>query len=255
MKPASETLSTVERAFEVVHALQAIDGARVTELADEMEMAPSTAYKYLATLRQEGYLVKEGDEYHVGLRFLWPGTYAKHRKDGYRYSIQKVREIAEETGERAQFVVEENGRGIYLHTEASTPTAVQTDRRAGTTRHLNASASGKVILAHLPEARIEEIIEAYGLPAETERTITDREALYDELDAIRERGVAFNDEESITGLRAVGVPVRETVDGSVLGALSVSGPSNRLTGSLYREELPDMLLGYANEIELNITYS
>jgi len=255
MTKQSATLSTVERAFEMVHTLHDMEGARVSELASEMDMAPSTAYKYLTTLQQLGYLVKDGDEYQIGLKFLWPGTYARHCKEGYQFSIEKVKQIAEETGERAQFVVEENGRGIYLHTEASKSTAVQTDRRAGISRHLHSSASGKAILAHLPETRIEEIIETNGLPAETEDTITNRGELYDELEKIRESEVAFNDEESVTGLRAVGVPVKETVDGFVLGSLSVSGPSNRLAGSVYREELPNLLLGYANEIELNIRYS
>lgn len=255
MKAHKATLSTVERAFEILHTVHDLEGARVSELASELDMAPSTAYKYLASLQEVGYVVKEGDEYNVALKFLWLGTYAKHRKDGYRFSIEKVQEIAEETGERAQFVVEENGRGIYLHTEASKPTAVETDRRAGTSRYLHASASGKAILANLPESRVEEILDIHGLPAETPDTITDEGELFDELAEIRDTGIAFNDEESVAGLRAVGVPVKENIDGFVLGSLSVSGPSNRLTGDVFREDIPDLLLGYANEIELNTRYS
>jgi len=249
-----ETLSTIERGFEVVRTLRQMSGARVTELAEELDMAPSTAHKYLATLAQERFVVKEGDEYHVGLEFLDLGTYAKNRKKGYRLSVPKVREIAEETGERAQFVVEEYGRGIYLHTEASEARAVLIDRRAGIRRYLHSSAAGKAILANLPEHRVDEIIDEHGLPAETEHTITDREELREELARIRETNVSYNNEESVDGLRAVGVPVHGA-DGLVLGSLSVSGPSNRLKGSLYREEIPDLLLGHANEIELNIRYS
>jgi DNA-binding IclR family transcriptional regulator len=253
-KRPSETLSTIERGFEVARALRELGGARVTELAEELDMAPSTAHKYLSTLAKERFVVKEGDVYHVGLEFLDLGTYAKNRKKGYRLSIPKVREISEETGERAQFVVEEYGRGIYLHTEASDARAVLTDRHAGIRRYLHSSAAGKAILANLPDHRIDEIIDEHGLPAETEHTITDREHLLDELDQIRESNVAYNNEESVEGLRAVGVPVRGA-DGFVLGSLSVSGPSNRLKGPLYREEIPDLLLGHANEIELNIRYS
>lgn len=250
----SETLSTLERGFEVTRTLRELGGARVTELAEALDIAPSTAHKYLATLAQERFVVKEGDEYHVGLEFLDLGTYAKNRKKGYRLSIPKVRDISEETGERAQFVVEEYGRGIYLHTEASEARAVSTDRRAGIRRYLHASAAGKAILANLPEYRIDEIIEEHGLPAETSRTITDREELLEELANVRKSNVAYNNEESVEGLRAVGVPVCGT-DGLVLGALSVSGPSNRMKGPLYREEIPDLLLGHANEIELKIRYS
>lgn len=249
-----ETLSTVKRAFEVVDTLREMEGARVTELAEEHDIAPSTAHKYLATLDQEGFAVKEGDVYHVGLDFLDLGTYAKNRKPGYRLSTEKVREIAEETGERAQFVVEEHGRGIYLHTEASNSGAVLMDRRNGIHRYLHSTASGKAILAHLPDDRVNEIIDEHGLPAETEQTITDRDALFEELERIREDGVAYNDEESVEGLRSVGVPVKGS-DGFVFGSLSVSGPSNRLKDTVYREEIPDQLLGHANEIELNVRYS
>jgi DNA-binding IclR family transcriptional regulator len=249
-----ETLSTIERGFEVVRTLREMGGARVTELAEELDMAPSTAHKYLATLAKERYVVKEGDEYHVGLEFLDLGTYVKNRKKGYRLSIPKVREIAEETGERAQFVVEEYGRGIYVHTEASDARAVLTDRRAGVHRYLHSSAAGKAILANLPDYRVDEIIDEHGLPAETDQTITDRDELFEELAEISETNVAYNNEESVEGLLAVGVPIQGP-EGLVLGSLSVSGPSNRLKGPLYTEEIPDLLLGHANEIELNIRYS
>lgn len=249
----TETLSTVERAFDIIHTLRDMEGARVTELASEMDMATSTAHKYLATLASENYVVKEGDEYHIGLQFLDLSTYAKNRKDGYRFSTQKVREIAEETGERAQFVVEEGGIGIYVHTEAIGTRAVLINRRTGIQRHLHSTAAGKAILAELPEQRVEDIISEHGLPAETEHTITDHDTLIEELDEIRERGIAYNDEESVEGLRAVGVPVQGP-SGVPLGALSVSGPSNRLRGEVFREELPNVMLGYANEVELNIRY-
>lgn len=253
-QPVSETLSTVHRAFEVIDVLRDLEGARVTELATELDVAPSTAHKYLATLEAEKCVIKEGDEYHVGLEFLDIGTYAKYRKKGYRLCTQKVTEIAQETGERVQFVVEEHGLGIYLDTEASDENAVMIDRRDGVHRHLHATAAGKAILAELPEHRADEIIDRHGLPAETDRTITDRDALFEELAGIREDGIAYNDEESVEGLRAVGVPVFRP-NGLVLGAFSMSAPSNRLRGSRYREEVPNVLLGHANEIELNLRYA
>jgi DNA-binding IclR family transcriptional regulator len=240
--------------FEVIDVLRDLDGARVIELAEELDVVPSTAHKYLATLEAENCVIKEGDEYHIGLEFLDIGTYAKYRKRGYRLCTQKVAEIAKETGERVQFVVEEHGLGIYVDTEATDENAVMIDRRDGVHRHLHATAAGKAILAELPEHRVAEIIVQHELPAETDRTITSRDALYDELEEIRETGIAFNDEESVEGLRAIGVPVFQP-NGLVLGAFSMSAPSNRLQGSRYREEVPNILLGHANEIELNLRYS
>lgn len=248
------TLGTLERGFEIVSLLMRRDGARVTEVADELDIAPSTAHKYLATLYDERLVIKEGDEYQVGMRFLTIGGYAKQRKPAYEVATKKIRSLAEQTGERAQFVVPEHGRAIYVETIVSDPTAVMTNRRNGKVRYLHSSAAGKAILSHYTEEAVDEVVDRWGLPAETDHTITDRDDLFEELARVERDGVAFNDEESIDGLRSVGAPVT-TSEGTVIGAISVSGPANRLKGPRFREELPDVLLGVVNEIELTIAYS
>jgi len=246
------TLETLNRTIQIVEALEELDGAGVTELADYLDLPPSTIHGYLSTLEENRCLIKEGKEYNIGLWFLVQGGYASVRKKGFRLAKQKVKELATETGERAQLHVEEHGRGIYLHTE-SHENAVQIDARIGKETHLHASAAGKSILANLPERRVDEIIDRWGLPLITAHTITDRDELEDELESIRKRGFSFNYSESVEGLRACGVPVTNP-DGSILGALSVSGPANRMQGDWFEEELPQLLLGSANEIELNIAY-
>ncbi len=248
------TLGTIERGFEVISLLMERDGAGVTEVAEALEIAPSTAHKYLNTLYNERLVIKEDGKYQVGMRFLTIGGYAKHRKPAYEVASKKVRSLAEETGERAQFVIAEHGRAIYIETVVSNPTAVMTNRRNGKVRYLHSSAAGKAILADYPEDTVIDVLDRWGLPAETDRTITDRDELFEELAQVQRDGVAFNDEESIKGLRSVGAPVR-AADDSVIGAISVSGPANRLKGPRYREEIPDMLLGVVNEIELTIAYS
>ena len=247
-----DSLKTLSTAFEIVDAIQELDGARVTELASHLDLPPSTVHGYLSTLRHNSYLVKEGDSYYVGLEFLNKGGYARSRKQGYALVETKVEQLAERTGERVQFVVEENGRGYYIYT-AIGENAVEADARAGKRIYLHDSSAGKSILAHLPEARVDGIIDRWGLPEFTAETITDRADLYDELATVRERGFALNHEESHTGLRAVGAPVRHPA-GHVLGAFSLSGPSNRLKGEYFERELPDTILGLTNEVELNMSY-
>jgi len=125
------------------------------------------------------------------------------------------------------------------------------DRQDGIHRYLHATAAGKAILAQLSNCRVEEIIDQHGLPTETDQTITDPEDLFEELEGIGEKSVAYSDGESAEGLRAVGVPVFRP-NRFVLGAFSMSAPSNRLQGLRYHEEIPAILLGYANEVELNL---
>lgn len=92
-----------------------MEEARVTELATQLEMATSTAHGYLSTLEEIGLLHKEGDVYHIGLEFLNKGGHARQRKEAYGLARQKVVELAEETDERAQFLVEEHAQGLPLH--------------------------------------------------------------------------------------------------------------------------------------------
>jgi len=224
----------------------------VTELADHLDVSKSTVHRHLATLEDHDYVTRDGDDYHVGLRFLGLGEYARQRNPVYHQARPLVEELAAETEERSLFMVEEHGRAVYLHRGVGNH-AVRTNSSIGTRRYLHTIAGGKAILAHLPDERVEGIIDRWGLPAQTEHTITDRDELIEELDRIRERGVAFNHEEAIEGLNAVAAPVVANDD--IVGAISVSGPAHRVKGDWFTEEIPDLLLGTANELTLNITHS
>lgn len=248
-----DTVTTTETTFEILEAIRGSDGVRIGELAEEFELAPSTLHRHVGTLVSRGYVSEHGGEYEMSYKFLQVGCKKRRQNPIYNIARQKTDMLTEESGERAQFVVEEGGKLVYLYYNAK-QNAVQTDGTVGKYRPLHCSGAGKAILAALPDSRVEEIIDSHGLPARTENTITDRAELFEELTEIRDRGVAFNDKESIEGLRAVG-SVINAPDGNVLGALSVSGPAHRMQDEWYEEELPDLLLGITNEIELNVRYS
>jgi DNA-binding IclR family transcriptional regulator len=189
----------------------------------------------------------------MGLSFLRYGEYVQSRKTAFRLAKKKVEEVADETGERCQFLTEEHGRGVYVHISSGRH-AVETDSRVGEQVYLHSTSIGWAILANLPRQRVDEIIDQWGLPALTENTVTDRARLLERIARVREEGVAYNRGENVEGLWSVGVPVIGP-DGGVVGALSVSGPSHRMKGERFAEELPTLLLGAANELELNLKYS
>lgn len=246
-------VSTTATVFRIVETLREMDGARVTELADRLDVATSTVHRHLSTLHDLEYVVKDGDVYRLSFRFLGIGEYTRDRRDAYRMAKEKVSELADETDERVQFIIEEHGRAVYVFRENGAH-AVQADSGIGKRIPLHATAAGKAILAHLPGERVDEIIAARGLSAQTENTTVDETELRDELDTIQERGYSFNKQESIEGLRAVGVVVKNEND-RVMGALSVSGPTHRLRDDFFEDEVPSLLLGTANELELNIKYN
>jgi len=244
---------TTETSFAVVEAIRALDGATIEELSEQLELAPSTVHRHLTTLRKHSYVTRDGNEYHVGLQFLTLGGYAQRRVTAYPIIKEKVDALADETGERAQFIVEEHGWRVYLYTEVG-QSSVQTGAHVGKRGVLHTSAAGKAILATLERERVEEIVELRGLSAPGENSTTDREALFEELERVRDRGYAFNRQETTAGVHAVGAPVTDG-SGAVVGALSVSGPANRLTGEAFTDELPERILGAVNELELHIEHS
>ncbi|WP_311172148.1 IclR family transcriptional regulator [Halobellus ordinarius] len=164
----------------------------------------------------------------------------------------KVEELADSTGELAACFVEELGDAVYVYgTEGDQ--AVRTDLTMGDRSSLHCTASGKAIFAHLPEERIEEILSHQSLERKTPQTITDPDELRDELQRIRERGHAYSREESVEGMRSVAAPI--LLDGEVVCSISLAGPANRFVGERFTEEVPDIVKGAANEIELKLTYS
>lgn len=251
--PDGGTVLADETLLDIVEHLHDDAGATVTEIANELGYAKSTVHNHLSTLYGRGYVLKDGTAYHLGLRFLAVGERTRNRYPASQLAKEKVDDLARETGERAQFIVEEHGDGVYLH-RALGERAVRTDPGIGNRIPLHATAAGKAILANVSEERLFDIAERTAFEAITERTITDESALRDELEEIRERGYAFNDQENLDGLRAVGVPITGPND-EVIGALSVSGPNHRFKGESFERELPNLLLGTANELELNIAYS
>lgn len=245
--------TTTLNSLRIVETLEELGTATFATVADEVELAKSTTFDHLETLRNAGYVVKKGERYRVSLEFFHIGGRLVSREPYYPLVKAKVRELAEMTGERAQFIVEENGRGIYIVTALESQSAVQADVHIGKWVSLHTTAVGKVILANLPRSRAESIITERGLSAETENTITDRETFFEELDTVAERGYAFNKAERIEKQWAVGVPVVGR-QGEIIGGLSVSGPENRMKGERISSELPSTLLGTANEIEINLSY-
>lgn len=251
MASDTTTLNTLERAVDVLELLQEHDGARVTEVAEALELAPSTVHSHLKTLEKRELVTKEGDEYTLGLKFLRIGKYTQQRTEAYELADDYTRKLVEETGFRAIFMVEEHGDGVFLHQyNGEHPSWTHTS--AGQRAHLHSLAAGKAILAHYPDEQVEEILAEQGLPRRTENTITSFEEYFEELEKVRENGVAFNDCENHQGIRAIGVPALGP-SGQVIGSFSISGPTHTMPDEEFRDGLPQRVKGIVDEYELELT--
>lgn len=246
-------VKAAKTSFEIIHTLRDLEGAGVSELANELDKPTSTIHDHLRTLESEEYLVKSDGEYYVGTRFLEIGEQARERQKVYKIARQEVNNLADETGEHTNLMIEEHGHGIFLH-KSRGHDAVQLDTHAGMRVPLQTTAMGKTILAFRPREEVESIVDRHGLPQITEKTITDRGELFTEIDEIADRGYAYDDEERVKGMRCVAAPITNE-EGRAIAAVSVSAPKSRLRGEEFHEEVPDLILSSANVIEVNLTYS
>lgn len=249
----SRTLKTVKTASEIIDELVEMDGVGVTELADSLELSKSTVHAYLKTLQQQGLVIKEDGKYLLSHQFILLGEYVRSDSLLYQAGRTEATDLAEDIGHYAHLVVEENGRGISIY-QAKGQKAADYGYQAVKLQQpdpLHVTASGKAILAHLSHGQIQKIIGQHGLEKRTKNTITDPTTLLERVELICERGFAYNDEEEVEGFRAVAAPIR-MADGTVLGSISVSGPTSYLDDTTFRETLPEQVMNTAKIIEVNI---
>jgi DNA-binding IclR family transcriptional regulator len=253
MKRAKNPVKSVGHTAAIIKKVAELNGAGVSEISSHLEITKGTVHNHLATLEENELVVKEGEEFHLGLRFFEFGERTKTRHKIHEIGIPEVNKLAEKTGELGNILVEEHGRGIYLY-RAEGENALSLDTGIGSRVYLHQTGLGKAILAHMPEERVEEIIDNHGLEPSTSHSVSTREDLYENLEQIREQGYALDMEERAEGIRCVAAPVI-TNDGAVRGAVSVAGPASRMRGEYLESEVPDMVMRAANVISINLSYT
>lgn len=245
----SQLLTTTETSLAVIETIQELDGATPSELATALELTKSTVYKHLYTLGKHGYVIADGNEYRLGGRFYHIGMYVRNRSKVYEVAGKYVTELAERSNEESDFGVEENGRIVTLFD--SVGSSAKPSSRLNNYEYMHTTAIGKAILARLSDSRVDRIVDQWGLPRLTDQTITSRAELDDELDRIRERGYAINDEESISGKRVAGI-VAEDPSGSIIGGFTISGPAYRISDTELYQEFPDILSRVVPDFEAEL---
>ena len=246
-------METINKSMRILNALVEKNGARISELNKELKIPNSTVHAHLSTLLDHGLVQKEGDEYKIGPKFLYFSGSFLYNDDIYPLIESKVKYIAQETGERAQFIIEHKNKAVYLFAETVGEKAVKTDVRPGKIVDLHSTAAGKAILASYDQNKVEKILNEISLNRYTDNTLTDEAELRINLDQIDEEGYAVNNQERINKQRAIGVAVNGAF-GKTIGAFSVSGPTHRIDDNDLHDRLPNLLMGVSEEVQLTIQY-
>lgn len=244
-------VKTSDTVFEIIETIQELGGATLADLSKELTFAKSTIHDHLSTLESKKYVVRDGEEYTLGLKFLKHGMFAKDELDISNVGQPVIEELAEKTGEGVWINVEEHGKAVPL-AKTMGEKGITTHTTVSSREYLNHLASEKLILAHMSDERFEEVIDRHGLPEQTPRTITDPDELQKKLREIRKEEVAINDREAAKGVRSIAAPVFGRDE--IVAAVCVSGPANRMTDDRCYEEIKPLLLEATNEIELKLQY-
>lgn len=210
-KTTAAPTNSLERSLLILELVsQDKRGLTNKDLSRALGIATSTCSYILERLERAGFLSRDAASarYSIGLKVISIAQAALRPLEFRKAAEPVLRRFSENTGLEAVIGVLDRGRLMVLH-RVSNGKFPRVDVDTGTEFPAHATAMGKILLAHLPAEELSDLIDRGGLPARTPKTITSKDALIEELNNVRERGYAITDEEHLTGMRSVGVPIRD----------------------------------------------
>ena len=249
----SESIRAVDRALDILLCFtRQTPELTMTQIAEQVGMHKSTVHRLLSTLEKKRFVDRDQltGIYRPGIRLLQVAYLSLEHNDLRRLAAPFLRKLGEQSLETVDLAVIDDTEVIYLDVIES-PQRVKLAAAIGMRLPAYCTASGKAILAYLPEERIKRIL-ASGMPRWTERTLVTPEALFENLRLVREQGVAFSEQEYEEGINAVGAPILD-LNRLPVASVAVTGPAYRLTRARMLEICP-FILSTVNSIaeELNI---
>jgi DNA-binding IclR family transcriptional regulator len=242
---APAAVQSVDRALSILTLLAARGDLRITEIAGALAVHKSTAFRLVATLERHDLVEQyaERGKYRLGVGVLRLAGASSARLDLVQESRPVSSRLAVELDETINVAVLSGGDALYLD-QVAPPSGFQLHNWVGQRIPLHATSNGKVLLAHVPAARLDELTAV--LRPFTDRTITDRARLWEELETVRRRGYAVAVDELEIGLTAVAAPVTGP-NGIVIASLSASGPSYRMPPSRH-DDVARRVVAAAEEV-------
>jgi DNA-binding IclR family transcriptional regulator len=233
---AGPGVQSVDRALTILGILARLGEAGVTEIAGELGVHKSTAFRLVATLEQHG-MVEQNDErgkYRLGFGILRLAGATTARLDVVQEARPICRKLAADSGETVNIAVLSDRSALYLDQVAG-QSALQSHNWVGQHIPLHATSNGKVLLTGLSSAELDNRLPK--LAPYTSATVTSKARLRKELAEVREQGYAVAVDELEVGLTAIAAPIYNA-HGDVIASLSVSGPTFRLNEARVKELVP-----------------
>jgi len=224
----------------------------ISELAQRLGLTRSTTHRYVTTLAKLGYLDQDDAtrKYRLGIRVLDLGFSVLGSLGLREIAAPHLQRLTAATGHTSNLAIRDDtdvilidrirGRpGRYHHLEFSL--------HAGSRIPSYCSATGKALLAFLPQSELEELLDRIELLPRGPRTVGSRAALTAELSQVRRTGIALNDEELDSGLRSIAVPIRSR-SGTVVAAMNLAFPWSPVAMSELADQFGPVLQATARQI-------
>lgn len=228
-KRAQSKITSLDRGLRILQVLSGeSEGLGVTEISRRVVADKSVVYRTLSLLMQHDYIEQDPTTKKYVLGFKVVELANRRLKNMGILAVAKpiLKEVANQTGEIVVLAAMIGDVLAYLDKEEG-QYSVHISNSLGQPIAPHATASGKAILAYMPEPDLVRFFTGKGLPALTEKTITSFGDFKAHLAEVRRRGYAVDDEENHPGIRCVAAPVRNH-RGAVLGSISISGTTQRL---------------------------
>lgn len=226
-------LGSVDLSLRLLLLLKERPTIRVTTAARDLGIASSTAHRLLTTLAHRGFVAQDrvSKEYRLGPAVFELGAESTATVDLREMSEPHLRDSVVRLGETVSLIVRE-GDSVRFIAGFESDQRVRTHVLTGTLLPAYATSGGKLLLAELPRDELRRLYPR-GLRKLTPQTKTFT-GLVDELALIMMRGYAVNDQESVPGLAAIAVPLRNRA-GQAIAGVAMSAPSERMTPARVRE--------------------
>lgn len=219
---------TVGKALDVLDQVAAFERpVRFGELLERSPFPKATLYRFLQTLTSQGMLSydPERQTYALGVRLVRLAHAAWTQSSLAPIARPYLDRLSAALGETVHLAQLDHAQVLYVDKRNATQ-PVEMYSQAGKVGPAYCTGVGKAMMAYLPENQLERVIAQQSFHGFTPTTLTTPQVLRDELEAIRDRGYAFDREEHEPGIICIAMPILSR-NGRMLGGLSVTGPTNR----------------------------
>lgn len=231
-----------------------VDELGVTELSKRLKLHKNNVFRLLATLESRGYIEqnKATENYRLGLKALELGQTFIKQMGLLRQAKPILEQMVEESNETSYVAIYKENHIVYLDV-VETNLTVRVVSRVGSRLPAYCTASGKVHMAQMTEEELDDLLAHIKFVQHTPTTITTAEAMRAELSKVREQGYAFDDEELDLGVRCIAAPIKDYTR-RIVGAISISGPTMRVSNARIESELVPLVLKASEELSTRLGY-